>query len=293
MNDSQFGRIALIGFGEAGQAFAQGLANAAGILSAYDVKSDDPAQKAGIDAIYKSSGVSGFAAPQGALSGATLVFCLVPADQSRIAARAAAPFLPRGALWLDGTSTAPESKREAAAVIQNAGGRYVDVAIMAPVHPRLHRTPVLLAGEFAPSARTALQALGMEAPIAGANVGDASAIKMIRSIMVKGIEALTAECFLAARVAGVQEAVLASLRSSDGAVDWQVRGSYNIDRMIEHGARRAAEMREVVETLTHLGLPSAMASASAEWQDRVAALKLETREGSLDQKLDDVLTALR
>lgn len=141
MNDSQFGRIALIGFGEAGQAFAQGLANAAGILSAYDVKSDDPAQKAGIDAIYKSSGVSGFAAPQGALSGATLVFCLVPADQSRIAARAAAPFLPRGALWLDGTSTAPESKREAAAVIQNAGGRYVDVAIMAPVHPRLHRTP--------------------------------------------------------------------------------------------------------------------------------------------------------
>ena len=120
-----------------------------------------------------------------------------------------------------------ETKRSSARLIAAAGGRYVDVAIMAPVHPKLNHTPLLLAGEWAVEAADALRALDMRPEVAGDRVGDASSIKMIRSVMIKGLEALTAECMLAARRAGVEQAVLASLEASDPGIEWRKRGAYS------------------------------------------------------------------
>ena len=282
-------RIALVGFGEAGQAFAGGWTGRTGLrLSSFDLKAGTAALK---DAALRL-GTALADHPGPAVFQADAVFCLVTADQALVAAQTVAPHLPPGALWLDGNSCAPSTKRQAAEVIEAAGGRYVDLAIMAPVHPQRHRTPGLLAGPHAADAVMELAALNMDWQVAGPKVGDASSIKMLRSVMIKGFEALTAECLLAARRAGVEAAVLASLQASDPGWVWRDRAAYNLERMMVHGTRRAAEMREVAATLRGLGLPDRMAAATALWQDQIAGLALPGGADDLAERADRILDAL-
>jgi 3-hydroxyisobutyrate dehydrogenase-like beta-hydroxyacid dehydrogenase len=115
---------------------------------------------------------------------------------------------------------------------------------------------------------------------------------MVRSVIIKGIDALTAECMLAARRAGVADAVLASLQASDAGIDWRARASYNLERMMVHGGRRAAEMREVARTIAQLGLPGRMACATAEWQQAIGDLGREGGEDRVDDRADRILAAL-
>jgi 3-hydroxyisobutyrate dehydrogenase-like beta-hydroxyacid dehydrogenase len=166
------------------------------------------------------------------------------------------------------------------------------MAIMAPVRPGRHLTPVLLAGPHAAQAAEALEALGMRPEIVGSRVGQASAVKMVRSVMIKGLEALVAECFLTARRAGVEDAVLASLEASDPDIRWRERGAYALDRMMVHGTRRAAEMREVAATVEGAGLPARLARATVEWQADIGALALDPGEAELGARLDRILAAL-
>jgi 3-hydroxyisobutyrate dehydrogenase-like beta-hydroxyacid dehydrogenase len=285
-------RLALIGFGEAARAFAAGFAAPRPSLRAYDRRTDSPAGRGEMQAAYAAGCVYGAPDAAGALDRTQAVLCLVTADQALVAAGEGAPHLPDGAWWFDGNSCAPQTKAQAAEVIDAAGGRYVDMAIMAPVHPRGVAVPILLSGPDSAEAVETLRGLGFDPRPVGDRVGAASAIKMIRSVMVKGLEALSAECVLAARRAGVEEEVLASLAASDPAVDWRQRGAYNFERMMVHGARRAAEMREVARTLEGLGLPAGMSAACAEWQERLAALHLPSGEADLLARADRILAAL-
>lgn len=284
-------RMAMIGFGEAAEALATGwgTARAAG-LAGYDIRQTEPHAKP----LARAAAAGVTLAPDraAALDRAEAVWCLVTADRAVEAARQCAPHLPAGCLWLDANSCSPGGKRVSAEVIEAAGGRYVDVAIMAPVHPRLHRTPMLIAGPHAAAAAGLLSDLGMSAEIAGDAVGDASAVKMIRSVMIKGIEALTAECVLAARRAGVDGRVLGSLVVSDPGTDWPRRAAYNLERMMVHGGRRAAEMREVAATLDELGMPSDLATATAQWQDRIGELALPAGPDDLAARSDAILARL-
>lgn len=259
--------VAFIGFGEAGQAFARPGARA------FDVKSDKAAD-------YAAAGVQGVATVRDALSGARAAFSLVTADQALTAARDYAPFLKPGALWLDMNSVAPGTKRAAAEAIEAAGGRYADVAVMAPVHPARLAVPLLVAGPHADDAAVLLGDYGFaNVSIAGPKLGDASAIKMIRSVMVKGIEALSAECILAAERAGVSGAVLASLDASWKPQDWGERVDYNLDRMMAHGLRRAAEMEEVAKTLAELGVEPTMTQGTIARQRAIGMLGRMPSEG--------------
>lgn len=283
-------KLAFVGFGEAAMAFAGGWAARPAQIAAYDLKTGPQ-----MEARYAAHGVEGGQSLGPALAEAQAVWCLVTADQALAAAEAAAQTgaeaLP-GTLWLDGNSCAPETKRKAAAVIEAAGGRYVDVAIMAPVHPQHHRVPLLVSGPHAAAAQTLLAALDMQAGLAGAAIGDASGIKMIRSVMIKGMEALSAECFLAARRAGVDDQVLASLDASNPELAWAEQAAYHLRRMIQHGGRRAAEMREAARTVADLGLGGSMSAASAAWQDRIAALDAEPGTDDLASLADRLLDRL-
>ncbi len=281
------GTTGFIGFGEAAQAFASGWAGAAGPLAAHDIKLDDPTKAPTIHAACATLSVTPAPTPA-ALADCDLILCLVTADQALAAARAAPPLAPV-ALWLDGNSCSPGTKAQAAAII---GAAYVDMAIMAPVHPARHRTPVLMSGPRAEEAAARLRAFDMRVTVVGERVGIASTIKMLRSVIVKGIEALTAESFLAARRAGVDGQVLASLMASDRGIDWTARGAYNLERMLSHGPRRAAEMREVATTLRELGLPDDMARATADWQDRLGALAIGPGPDQLGPRSDRILSAL-
>ncbi|MFC2968501.1 NAD(P)-dependent oxidoreductase [Acidimangrovimonas pyrenivorans] len=293
MTGASTGRpTAFIGFGEAAAAFAQGWgAETCKGVAAYDRKLDDPAQAPALRARAEGFGVA-CGDHAGVLGGAGAVFSLVTADEAGKAAEAAAPVIAPGALWLDGNSVAPETKARAADVLAAAGVDYVDMAIMAPVHPKLHKVPLLVSGPGAARALPLLDSLGMEARLIDDRVGSASSIKMIRSVMIKGMEALFAECLLSARRAGVEDEVLASLQGSNPEIDWPARGAYNLERMMVHGPRRAAEMREVAKTVAALGLTPGLSAATADWQARVGALGLDAGEGDLIARLDAVLAAL-
>lgn len=263
--------VALIGFGEAGSTFARAGAWG-GRAAGFDV---DP----GREAAMAEHGVKPGAGIADALCRAPLALSLVTADAALAAARDAAPLLPPGAIWCDMNSVAPDTKRAAARVIEAAGGRYVDVAVLAPVDPARLAVPLLLAGGAADAAAEGLVALGFtNLRIVGAEVGRASAIKMIRSVMVKGIEALTAEMMLAAEAAGVADEVLASLDASENPRPWPQRAAYNLERMRTHGLRRAAEMEEAAKTLAALGVAPVMTEGTVLRQREMAGSQHERNE---------------
>jgi len=279
--------LTFIGFGEAGHAFASSIDRAGlAAVSGFDLKPESAE-------IMQDFAVTAHASAPDALAFADAVWCLVTADQAADVARQAAAHLQPGAFWFDGNSCSPGSKRLAAAAIEGGGGRYVDVAIMAPVHPLRAKAPLLLAGPHAQAAAEFLRGLGMQPTVVGDSVGEASTIKMMRSVMIKGIEALTAECVLGARRAGVDDKVLASLNKSDPGFDWPQRSAYNFERMAVHGQRRAAEMREVARTLQELDLPDRMAAATAVWQQQIADLAVPMDgDASVESRADRVLDAL-
>ncbi|HZG27114.1 MAG TPA: DUF1932 domain-containing protein [Ensifer sp.] len=286
-------KLAVIGFGEAGRAFASGWTRQNGAeIFVYDRQVIDPATRASFEAAAEAAQVTLAASNSDAVENAGAIFSLVTADRAHEAARESATRIAPGAFFFDCNSCSPATKSASAAIMEQAGARYVDVAVMAPVHPKRHETPILLSGPAAEAAVPFLARLGMQPRVAGERIGEASSIKMLRSVMIKGLEALTAEAMLAARKAGVEAAVIASLQASNPGIDWEKRSAYNLERMMVHGERRAAEMREVAATLRELGLSDRMSAAIVEWESDIAGLKLEAGDASLAGRADRILGAM-
>ena len=255
--------LCVIGFGEAGQAIAGGLRDT-GIetIAAWDIlfpqTEGTPLKAAGA-----AMGVRLAVSAADAAHGADIIVSAVTAASSLEAARAVEPHLTRSPYFLDINSVSPGRKQETETLL-GTKARYVDVAILAPIHPKRHQTPLLLAGPHAEAVMPLLiDELEMRGVIAGDAVGAAAALKMVRSVMIKGIEALTLECFLAAKRAGIVDEVAASLKNNYPTLDWSKVIEYNIERLASHGVRRADEMDQVAETLRELGLDPLMATATA------------------------------
>ncbi|AEQ53744.1 NAD(P)-dependent oxidoreductase [Pelagibacterium halotolerans] len=279
--------LALRGFGEAATAFASGW-NREKLhrLCAFDEKIDDATERPAIVERCDLNDVVCCATAQEAYGDADIVVSLVYADRALDAARDTAQYLGPGTLYIDGNSCSPQTKARAAHVLEPGGTDYVDMAIMAPVYPKKQKTPILLAGPKAEQAAAVLVQLGMSPRVVGERVGQASAIKLTRSVMIKGMEAVIAECFLAARLGGVEDEVLASLEASDPDIDWKKKRAYTMDRMTVHGRRRAAEMVEAANMVAELGLPDDMARATAKWEQLLGDLPIKS------DSVDEVLAAL-
>jgi 3-hydroxyisobutyrate dehydrogenase-like beta-hydroxyacid dehydrogenase len=263
--------VCFIGFGEAGQALAAGLRDAGvNTVAAWDIlfpSADGERLREAADRVGVRRGTS----VGDAVRDADLIVAAVTAASSRDAAEQAKPFLRSDQYFLDINSVSPGRKQETARAMDGYA-RYVDVAVMAPVHPARHQTPALLAGPHAASLEPILTGLDMRVSIAGPAIGAAAAIKMVRSVMVKGLEALTLECFLAARRAGVEEQIFASLDMSYPGLDWRKQLEYNLERMANHGIRRAHEMEEVGDTLRELGIDPHMTAGTIRRQQEMGDL---------------------
>jgi len=272
-------KIAFIGFGEAAQGFTRGWREA-GLgaplsIAAYDILFDD----ADADAARRKRAecaaleVRAAADARDAVSSAELVFSAVTAEQQLAAARSALAALGAGQRYCDINSVAPFRKVEAAMQIEARGAQYVDMAVMDPVLPKLHRTPLLLSGVNVARAVPQFEALGLQFEIVSERVGDASTLKMIRSVAIKGFESVTMECVVAAVKLGIDARVLPSVGKTlfrHGDID--NLANHVTERIAVHGKRRAAEMREVAATLEHIGLPPLMAQATATHQQWVTDL---------------------
>jgi 3-hydroxyisobutyrate dehydrogenase-like beta-hydroxyacid dehydrogenase len=213
-------------------------------------------------------------APSGAaaVAGARIVVSAVTASSSRAVAEDLRQHLVPGQLFLDINSVSPDTKRGNAAAVEKSGASYVEAAVMGPVAPNGLKVPILLGGAAASELAAILNPAGMRLEVAATTIGQASAIKMCRSIMIKGLEALTVECLMTARQYGVEDVVIASLNRSFPQMDWEKLAGYFVERTIKHGRRRAAEMRESAATVSGIGIAPLMAAATAQRQDWVADL---------------------
>lgn len=281
-------RVALIGFGEVGRILAEDLSGKDLGLSAFDLKFADAASAPSASA--RATGVWAAATATDAVAGCDLVISAVTAAQTLAAAKAAAGALANNAVFLDLNSASPGVKRQASEAIHAAGARYVEAAVMSPVPPKRIATSMLFGGPHAEAFLLEAHALGFSsASMFSADIGKASAAKMCRSVMVKGIEALLSESLLAARAYDVEDTVLKSLDDLFPGPDWPVLARYMISRTLEHGTRRAEEMREAARTVAEAGLDPHMSSATAErqaWAPQFASAQSE-------QDLADMLDAIR
>ena len=203
---------------------------------------------------------------------ADFIVSAVTASQAVPVAQACAPAVKSGAWFLDFNSASPGAKQRAATLIDGSGGRYVEGAVMTSIPPYRIKVPLLLGGAGAQELAPLLVELGFGAKVASEKLGVASAVKMCRSVMIKGLEAMVIESFTTARAYGVEDAVLASLKETFPGIDWEKQGAYFFQRVIEHGRRRSEEVREVAETVREIGLTPWSAQGTAERQAWVADL---------------------
>lgn len=287
--------IAFIGFGEAARAFRESLAETYPALtfSAYDVLFDSEGLEGKTADAARSAGVSPLGSPAEAIAHAGWIVSAVTASSSLDAGRSVEPSIAEGQTFVDINSVSPGRKQETAAFLTARGASYVDMAVMAPVHPRGHRTPVLLAGALPDAVMDTVRRLGFSYETVGADVGAATAIKMVRSQFVKGLEAITVETLLAASASGCLDYIMRSLSASYPGLDLPTLAPYQFERTLKHGVRRAAEMRESARTVDELGLTGALGDAIADVQQAMGDLPADALpSGDLGEALER-LVALR
>jgi 3-hydroxyisobutyrate dehydrogenase-like beta-hydroxyacid dehydrogenase len=284
--------LSFIGFGEAGQAIAAGLRET-GVqrMSAWDILFP----KSGSEKLRQAGAACGVrcaSSPAEAVRETDFVISAVTAASSVDAAQSVKAYLAGKPFFLDINSVSPGRKQETAKLLGDAA-RYIDVAVLAPIYPARHQTSMLLAGPHAEAVAPALAGFGMRVSIAGAEIGAAAAIKMVRSVMIKGIEALTLECFLAAARAGVIDEVATSMKNNYPGLDWAKIVPYNLERMANHGERRAAEMEEVADTLREFGVEPLMTSATVKRQREMGQIGAQQSvRGVLDKDRAAMLSAI-
>jgi 3-hydroxyisobutyrate dehydrogenase-like beta-hydroxyacid dehydrogenase len=264
-------KIALIGYGEVGRILAEDLVSQGHAVTAYDLKLETEAGNPLREHAARTK-VALAGSHTAAVIGAELIVSAVTASQAVAVAEACAPAVGKGAFFLDFNSASPGAKQRAGAVVDGAGGHYVEGAVMTSIPPYRIKVPLLLGGAHAAALERVLNQLGFAAKVASDQLGVASATKMCRSVMIKGLEAMVIESFTTARHYGVEDAVIASLKETFPGVDWEKQAAYFFQRVIEHGRRRSEEVREVAVTVQEAGLTPWSATGTAERQAWVADL---------------------
>ncbi len=263
--------ITLIGYGEVGQIFGAQLAALPSFrVTAHDILFEQPQARAVLAPVAQGAGVALAATLEDAVANADVVISAVTASAAAEVARQASALLRPGQFFVDLNSISPKAKQQGAALFAARGVAYVEAAVMASVPPYGLRVPMLLGGPDAAALQALMAPAGMAMALHSTAIGGASAIKMCRSVIIKGLEALTVESMLCARHYGVEDEVLASLDETFPSMDWQSQADYLVSRVVQHGRRRAAEVREVAHTVADAGLAPLMATAIAQRQDWLA-----------------------
>ena len=270
--DARLWQVGLVGYGEVGRILAEDLRRQGVGVAAYDRKLElGGSGDAAVMREHAARHGVALAGGHGELSAAAdLVVSAVTASQAVPVAQVCAPALRAGTWYLDMNSASPCAKQQAARLVDGAGGRFVEAAVMTSVPPHRIRVPILLGGAQAAALAPALERLGFSAHVASERLGVASATKMCRSVIIKGMEAMFFESLVAARAYGVEEQVLASLQETFPGIDWDRQASYFFQRSILHGRRRAEEMFEAAATVREIGLEPWSADGTARRQAWIA-----------------------
>ncbi len=268
-----FTRIGIIGFGEVGRIFAAGLNGKAGIasLAAWDTRWRDAPPNPEDIAVLNAANTHVMASAEALCESSDLIISAVTAANTRAVIDALAPKVRTGLTVLDLNSASPGTKQACAEIVHARGGAYVEAGVMTSVPPYGIAVPMLLGGPHAAAFSAWANARGLSTTVASDTLGVASAIKMCRSIMIKGLEALIIESYTTARTYGVEDAMIPTLAETFPTIDWEKQGDYFFQRVVQHGARRTEEMREAAATVRETGLEPLMTTAIADRQAWVVA----------------------
>ncbi len=262
--------VAIIGFGEAGCIFAKDLAAQGLHVSVFDLLFNSRRRRQAMLKKAQTCGVTAARSLRDCLHKAELVISAVTASSALDVAKEAGPNLREGQTFVDINSVSPETKRKAAGYVERRGARFVEAAVMSAVPKQRLRVPMLLGGPHSTEIAERLQRIGVNARAYSEQLGVASAVKMCRSVIIKGLEAIAIESLFAARRYGAEDKVIESLAASFPGMGWEDHlPDYLISRVAEHGHRRAVEMREVAQTLRHIGIEPIMALATARRQQEL------------------------
>jgi 3-hydroxyisobutyrate dehydrogenase-like beta-hydroxyacid dehydrogenase len=257
--------IGIIGLGEVGRTFAQGLQPKVDAIYAWDT---NPAQLQACNSLH----IHACASSAEVCAKADLIISAVTASSTLAVALDLAETLKPGQLFLDVNSASPGTKQQCSKVVEAQGAHYVEAGVMTSVPPYGIQVPMLLGGRQAQALAQVLTAWTMDAKAISTEIGVASAIKMSRSIMIKGLEALVIESFTNARKYGVEKEVIATLEETFPDLDWHKQAAYFYSRVVQHGKRRAEEMREAANTVSETGIEPIMTAAIAQKQQVIADL---------------------
>ncbi|HEY0824457.1 MAG TPA: DUF1932 domain-containing protein, partial [Ramlibacter sp.] len=263
-------RIGIVGYGEVGKIFAAGLKPQVDQVGTWDLKFAQVATAAAEKGHAQGQGVRACASMQELCEASELVISAVTASNTLAVAQEAARYIRAGSVFLDLNSASPGTKRQAAAAIDARGAHYVEAGVMTSVPPYGIKVPMLLGGAKAGELAELLVGFGCDAKAVSEKLGVASAIKMCRSVMIKGLEALVIESYSTARAYGVEDHVLPTLQETFPSIDWSQQGAYFFSRVVQHGQRRAEEMREAAKTVREAGFAPLMTAAIADRQQWVA-----------------------
>ena len=263
-------RIGLIGYGEVGKIFSAGLKPRVQQAGAWDLKFANAATREAERARAAAAGITAHGSMQEVCEASDLLISAVTASNTLAVAQEAARHVRPGTVFLDLNSASPGTKQQAAAAIDAAGAHYVEAGVMTSVPPYGIKVPMLLGGAKARDLAALLQGWGCDARAVSEHLGVASAIKMCRSVMIKGLEALVIESYATARAYGVEDHVLPTLQETFPSIDWSQQGAYFFSRVVQHGKRRAEEMREAANTVKEAGFDPQLTAAIAAKQQWVA-----------------------
>jgi len=207
---------------------------------------------------------------QAAVSTADLIISTVTASDALIAAEQAAPSLRTGCHWLDLNSVSPATKHSIYNIVSGSGVLFTEGVAMDTVPSKGAQVPILLCGPESPLLSDRLNGLGLNTRSVSEALGTASTTKLLRSILIKGMEALFAESMEAAGKVGMEDEVIASMQATYPGIDWQTVAGYQLSRATLHAARRASEMQEAKTLVEQLGIEPIMSGAIAQRQQNLS-----------------------
>ncbi|GAB3615683.1 NAD(P)-dependent oxidoreductase [Okibacterium endophyticum] len=251
--------IAVLGLGEAGRVYAEGLARRGMSVSGFD-----PALSSGPICIAQVA-----TSLENAVRDADLVLSIVGSAAAESAASQAFSAMRPGAMFADMNTATPELMMRLASAAERAGIRFVDVAIMAPVPRAGVNTPLLASGTGAEGLITALSDLSLPIENLGPKAGASAGLKLLRSVFMKGLAGLVFESVTAAEKVGAADWMRSQIAAELGP-----DGKALVERLVSgtlvHAPRRAHEMHDAHDYLETLGTPTWMTAATTEWLEAIA-----------------------
>jgi 3-hydroxyisobutyrate dehydrogenase-like beta-hydroxyacid dehydrogenase len=249
-------RVAVLGLGEAGSRIAADLV-AAGV----EVRGFDPDPARHVPAISRAPD------PASAAAGCGVVLSVNTARAALDAAVAALPGMSASGIYADLNTAAPELKRELAELVAEAGFGFVDVALLGPIPTKGLFAPMLASGAAARAFADVFAPLGVPVTVVSHEPGDAAALKLVRSVFMKGVAASVVESMQAAEAMGRAEWLEREIEAMIGRpyLERALEGSRT------HATRRVDEMEAARDLLLELGVEPLIASASAAQLAELAA----------------------